>query len=153
MTPEQKLAELGLSLPNAPKPGAVYQPAVITGNRIYLSGHVSLDSEGKVIKGKLGREYSIEQGQEYAKIVALLMIATLKDNLGELSRVKKLVKTLGMVNSTMDFESHHLVINGYSECMRDVFGPEIGVGARSAVGMILPLGAAVEIEAIFEIEE
>ncbi|MEM6799964.1 MAG: RidA family protein [Bacteroidota bacterium] len=153
MTPEQKLQSLGISLPNAPKPGAVYQPAVISGNHIYLSGHVSLDAEGKVISGKLGSDYSIEQGQEFAKIVALLMIATLKDNLDDLSRVKKLVKTLGMVNSSLDFTSHHLVINGYSEMMRDIFGPEKGVGARSAVGMILPLGAAVEIEAIFEIEE
>ena len=103
MTPEQKLQELGIKLPEAPKPGAVYQPAVITGNRIYLSGHVSLDSAGKVIKGKLGREYTVKQGQEYARLVALLMISTLKENLGDLSRVKKLVKTLGMVNSALDF--------------------------------------------------
>lgn len=152
MTPEEKLAELGLSLPEAPEPGAVYQPAVISGNRIYLSGHVSLDPEKNVISGKLGREYTVEQGQEFAKLVALLMLSTLKENLGELSRVKKLIKSLGMVNSTLDFDKHHLVINGYSELMREVFGAEIGVGARSAVGMILPMAAAVEIEAIFEID-
>jgi len=153
MTPEQKLAELGLRLPEAPKPGAVYQPAVITGNLIYLSGHVCMDENKNFISGKLGRDYSIEQGQDLAKNVGLLMLATLKENLGELSRVKKLVKSLGMVNSTLDFDKQHLVINGYSELMREVFGPEIGIGARSAVGMILPMAVAVEIEAIFEIEE
>lgn len=152
MTPEQKIQELGLHLPKAPQPGAVYQPAVITGNLIYLSGHVCMDENGNFISGKLGKDYSIEEGQALAKNVGMLMLATLKSTLGDLSRVKKLVKTLGMVNSTLDFDKQHLVINGYSELMREVFGPERGVGARSAVGMILPMAVAVEIEAIFEVD-
>jgi len=152
MTPEQKLQSLGITLPNAPKPGAVYQPAVITGNRIYLSGHVSLDAEGKVISGKLGQDYTVEQGQEFARIVALLMIATLKDNLGDLSRVKKLVKTLGMVNAVPDFKQHPKVINGFSDLMVEVFG-DAGRVARSAVGMgFLPFQIAVEVEMVLEIE-
>ncbi|MEL6676328.1 MAG: RidA family protein [Bacteroidota bacterium] len=150
-TIEARLAELGLELPPAPAPGAVYQPAVITGNLIYLSGHVSMKPDGTFIQGKVGRDLSLEEGQAAARQVALLMLSTLKATLGSLDRMQQLVKTLGMVNSEPEFDQHHLVINGYSELMREVYGPGRGVGARSAVGMILPHAVAVEIEAIFEI--
>ena len=149
---ESRLEALGLSLPEPPSPGAVYQPAVITGNLIYLSGHVSMEADGTLIQGKVGRELSLEEGQYAARQVGLIMLATLKSKLGNLDRMKQIVKSLGMVNSDPEFSNHHLVINGYSELMREVYGPIKGVGARSAVGMILPHKVAVEIEAIFEIE-
>jgi enamine deaminase RidA (YjgF/YER057c/UK114 family) len=152
MTPETRLAELKLELPPAPKPVAVYKPLVITGNLAYISGHGPLKPDKTLITGRVGGDLDLEQGKAAARQVGLAILATLRSELGSLDRVKRLVKVLGMVNSTPEFRDHPQVINGCSELFRDLFGPENGVGARSAVGMgSLPGNIAVEIEAVFEL--
>lgn len=152
MTADARLAELNLELPPAPKPGGVYQPVVRVGNMLYVSGHGPLKPDKTLITGKVGVDLSEEEGYQAARQVGLAILATLKQNLGSLDRVKRLVKSLGMVNAASDFENHPAVINGYSNLMREIFGDEAGVGARSAVGMgSLPGNIAVEIEAIFEL--
>lgn len=150
--PEDRIAELGLQLPPPPKPVGLYKPALVTGNLLYVSGHGPLLDDGSLIKGRVGADLTLEEGKRAARQVGLAMLATIRAHLGSLNRVKRLVKTLGMVNSTPDFDQHSAVINGFSELMAEVFGPENGVGARSAVGAVLPLGIAVEIEAVFELE-
>ncbi len=151
-TPEQKLAELGLKIPEISKPIAAYTHAVRIGNLIFLSGKGPKNENGEYIIGKLGKDLSIEEGKHAAQRAALEHLAVLKAELGDLSKVKRIVKVLGMVNSTDDFTSHPQVINGYSELMQAVFGSK-GVHARSAVGHnSLPLGMAVEVEAIIEVE-
>jgi len=153
MNPEARLAELNLRLPPLPKPGGVYKPVVVAGGMAYVSGHVSRDAGGQLITGKVGEDLTMEQGKAAAREVALAILASLRAELGSLDRVKRLVKSLGMVNAAADFTQHPLVINGYSELMAEVFGPDAGVGARSAIGMgSLPGNVAVEIEAIFEIQ-
>ena len=152
MTAEARLKELKLELPPAPKPVAVYKPLVIAGNYAYVSGHGPLKPDKSLITGRVGDDLTLDQGKVAARQVGHAILATLRDQLGSLDRVKRLVKTLGMVNSTPDFPDHPKVINGFSELMADVFGPENGIGARSAVGMgSLPGNIAVEIEAIFEL--
>ena len=151
-TAEERLAALKLDLPPAPKPMGVYKPVVEIGNLLYVSGHGPLKSDKSLIIGRVGDTMSLEDGYLAARQVALAIVATLKAHLGSLDRVVRLVKTLGMVNSTHDFADHPKVINGYSDLMRDIFGEDHGVGARSAVGMgSLPGGIAVEIECILEI--
>jgi enamine deaminase RidA (YjgF/YER057c/UK114 family) len=153
MNAEARLAELKLELPPAPKPVAVYKPLVIAGNMAYVSGHGPLKPDKTTIDGRVGADLDLEGGKRAARQVGLAILATLRSELGSLNRVKRLVKTLGMVNATPDFRDHPQVINGFSELMADVFGKEKGIGARSAVGMgSLPGNIAVEIEAIFEIE-
>lgn len=153
MGADAKIQELHLTLPPAPKPMAVYKPAVIVGNVVYLSGHGPLQTDGKLILGKVGADLTVEQGKQAARQTGLAILATLRNSLGTLDKVKRLVKTLGMVNCPPDFKEQPQVINGYSELMADVFGKDAGIGARSAVGMgSLPNNMAVEIEAIFEIE-
>jgi enamine deaminase RidA (YjgF/YER057c/UK114 family) len=153
MNPETRLVELKLELPPAPKPVAVYRPLAIVGNLAYVSGHGPFKPDKSMITGRVGSDLDLEQGKAAARQVGLAMLATLRNELGSLNRVKRLVKTLGMVNSAPYFLEHPKVINGFSELMADVFGPENGVGARSAVGMgPLPGNIAVEVEAIFEIE-
>ncbi len=153
MNAESRLAELKLELPPAPKPVAVYKPLVIAGNLAYVSGHGPLKPDKTTIDGRVGADLDLEGGKRAARQVGLAILATLRSELGSLNRVKRLVKTLGMVNATPDFRDHPQVINGFSELMADVFGRENGIGARSAVGMgSLPGNIAVEIEAIFEIE-
>lgn len=150
--PETRIQELHLTLPPAPKPVAVYKPAVRVGNLLFVSGHGPLKADKTLITGRVGQDLKLEDGQAAAKQVGLAILATLKDTLGSLDKVKRLVKSLGWVNSTDDFVDHPKVINGYSELMRDVFG-EDGIGARSAIGTnVLPGNIAVEIEAIFEVE-
>lgn len=152
MSAESKLAELKLQLPPIPKPGGVYKPVVIVGNMAYCSGHVSLRSDGTIISGKVGSEVDQDFGKKAAEGAGLAILATLRHNLGSLDRVKRVVKTLGMVNSTADFHNHPEVINGCSELWKNVWGDENGVGARSAVGMgSLPRNCTVEVEAIFEL--
>jgi enamine deaminase RidA (YjgF/YER057c/UK114 family) len=152
MSAEAKLAELKLELPPAPKPMGVYKPIVIVGNLAYLSGHGPLKPDGTLLTGRVGGEVNQDAGYAAARQTGLAMLATLRANLGSLDRVKRVVKTLGMVNCTPDFEKHPAVINGCSELWAEVFGKEIGVGARSAVGMgSLPGNISVEIEAIFEV--
>lgn len=150
--PEKRLQELHLILPPAPKPIAVYKPLMVHGTLAFTSGHGPLKEDGKLILGRIGQDLTLEQGYQAARQTGLAILATLRANLGSLDKVKRLVKTLGMVNSTPEFFDHPKVINGFSELMADVFGPDAGIGARSAVGMGgLPGNMAVEIEAIFEV--
>lgn len=152
MSAESRLKELKLELPPAPKPVAVYRPLVIVGKMAYVSGHGPLKSDKTLITGRVGADLTLEQGKAAARQVGLAILATLRDQLGSLDRVKRLVKVLGMVNSAPDFLDHPKVINGCSELFADIWGPEDGMGARSAVGMgPLPGNIAVEIEAIFEL--
>ena len=149
--PELRITELGLELPTAPKPMGVYKPVLVIGNFLYVSGQGPLKSDGTLIKGKVGKELSMEEGKLAARQVGLAMLSTIKANIVDLNKIKRLVKVLGMVNSSPDFDQHPAVINGFSELMADVFGEDNGVGVRSAVGMILPANIAVEIEAMFEL--
>jgi enamine deaminase RidA (YjgF/YER057c/UK114 family) len=150
---EQRIQEMGLALPPPPAAGGVYHPVVITGNYLYVSGQVPFRNNGDLIKGKVGKELTLEEGQVAARQVGLVMLSTIKSQLGDLSRIKRLIKTLGMVNCLPDFEQHPQVINGFSQLMVDLLGEENGKGARSAVGMTLPLNVAVEIEAVFELNK
>lgn len=153
-SPEARLKELQITLPTPGRPMAKYKMAVRVGNMLYVSGHGPAKLSDKTpITGCCGKDLTLEQGKECARAVAINILATVRDQLGSLDKVKRLVKTLGMVNSTPDFTQHPAVINGYSELMAEVFGEDAGVGARSAVGMAaLPGNLAVEIEAIFEVE-
>ena len=153
MSAEARLAELNEELPPAPEAVGVYLPAVNVGKLCYTSGHLPLWPDGKMIKGKVGRDGDTEAGYAAARQCGLTILSTLKRHLGSLDKVKRVIKIVGMVNATEDFVEHPQVINGCSELMKTIFGEECGVGARSAVGMnSLPLGVMVEIEAIFEIE-
>lgn len=153
MSAEQKLEDLGLELPPAPKPVGVYKPLLVIGNMAYTSGHGPLKTDGSLIQGQIGADLDQQGGYDAARQTGLAILATLRSELGSLDRVKRVVKTLGLVNCTPDFESQPAVINGFSDLMVEVFGPEDGVGARSAVGAgSLPGNITVEIEAIFEIE-
>jgi enamine deaminase RidA (YjgF/YER057c/UK114 family) len=152
MSAESQLASLNLVLPPAPKPVAVYKPLVVSGNMAYVSGHGPLRTDGSLITGVVGRDLDLEAGKAAARQVGLAIIATLREQLGSLDRVHRLVKVLGMVNSAPDFYDHPKVINGCSELFASIWGPDCGIGARSAVGMgPLPGNIAVEIEAIFEL--
>ena len=153
MNAEAKIAELDLKLPPAPKPGGVYQPVLICGNFAYVSGHGPVLEDESNITGKVGIDLDTAEGKSAARQTGLAILASLRARLGSLDRVKQLVKSFGMVNATQDFANHPQVINGYSELMVEVFGPENGVGTRSAVGMgSLPNNIAVEIEAVFEVD-
>lgn len=152
-TPEQKLEQLGYKLPPVSKPIANYVKWVRVGNLLYTSGHGPTRVNGELIKGKIGAGMSVEQGYEAAQVTALQLLSTIKDAIGELAKVKRVVKVLGMVNCTPEFGDQPKVINGCSDLIVAVFG-ERGKHARSAVGMnALPNGMAVEIEVIIEIEE
>jgi enamine deaminase RidA (YjgF/YER057c/UK114 family) len=152
-SPEKRVQELHLTLPPAPKPVAVYKTAVKHGNLLFVSGHGPLKADKSLILGCVGKDLTLEQGKDAARQVGLAILATVKDTLGSLDKVKRLIKTLGWVNCTTDFTDQPKVINGFSELMKDVFGEEGGVGARSAVSAhTLPGGIAVEVECIFEIE-
>ena len=153
MSAEAKLQSLGLQLPPPPKAAGVYQAVVIFGNAAYVSGHGPLNADGSLTKGRVGDDLDLAAGKAAARQTGLAILATLKAKLGSLDRIKRLVKSLGMVQCTPEFKDHPAVINGYSELMGEVFGPDLGIGARSAVGMTsLPGNMAVEVEAIFEIE-
>ena len=144
---------LDLELPPAPKAIGLYKPIMIVGNLAYTSGHGPLQSNKTLITGRVGDELTIEQGFDAARQTGLATLATLIDNLGSLDRVVRLVKTFGLVHATPDFTDHPAVINGFSELMRDIFGDEHGIAARSAVGAVsLPAGMSVEVEAVFEIK-
>jgi len=152
MSAEARIVELKLELPTAPKPVAVYKPLVIAGHMAYVSGHGPLKPDKSLILGRVGADLDVAAGKLAARQVGLAILATLRAELGSLDRVKRLIKVLGMVNSTPDFRDHPAVINGCSELFADVWGREHGMGARSAVGMgSLPGNIAVEIEAIFEL--
>ena len=152
MSHEATFLSLCLELPPAPKPVAVYKPLVVFGTAAYVSGHGPLRTDGTLITGVVGGDLTMEEGKAAARQVGLAILATLREQLGSLDRVVRLVKLLGMVNSAPDFYDHPKVINGCSELFAEVFGEAAGIGARSAVGMgPLPGNIAVEIEAIFEI--
>jgi len=158
MTAEQrlqaKLAELGIELPPAPGAKGVYTPLLVQGNLAYASGHLPVRPDGELVTGRLGEGLDVETGYGAARLVGLGMLATLRSALGSLDRVRRVVKVLGAVNCTPDFTAQPAVINGFSELMVEVFGPEAGVAARSALGVAsLPLGVPVEVEALFEIGE
>lgn len=154
MSAEAKLTELGIELPPAPKPVGVYKPVMVTGKMAYLSGHGPLKPNKSLITGRLGLDLDVQAGYDAARLTGLGMLATLRDHLGALDRVKRLVKLLGLVCCTDDFDQQPAVINGCSELFRDVFGDDAGVAARSAIGTnALPGRIAVEIEAIFELND
>lgn len=148
----QNFAQTGLTLPPAPKPMGVYKPFLIDGNHLYVSGHGPLKNDGTSITGRVGDTLDIEEGKNAAQQVGLTILSTIVSNLGSLDKVKRVIKVLGMVNCTADFEKHPYVINGCSELFKKVWGEENGVGVRSAVGMgSLPGNIPVEIEALFEL--
>ncbi len=152
MTPESRLTELGLELPPAPKPVAVYRPLVVFGQAAYVSGHGPVRTDGTLITGVVGKDLDPDAAKLAARQVGLAILATLRSQLGSLDRVRRVVKVLGMVNSAPDFYDHPKVVNGCSELFADIWGAENGIGARSAVGMgPLPGNIAVEIEVIFEL--
>ncbi|MES1187920.1 MAG: RidA family protein [Myxococcales bacterium] len=152
MDADARFAELNLELPPAPKPVGVYKPMVVVGNLAYLSGHGPLRADKSLITGKVGQDLTLEEGKLAARQVGLGLLATLKAQLGSLTRVRRVVKVLGMVNAVPTFTEHPTVINGASELFAAVWGPDEGVGARSAVGMgSLPTNIAVEIEMIVEL--
>ena len=149
-TPEDRLAELGIALPAPMKAVANYVPFVISGNQLFVSGQVSV-MDGALMKGRLGEDLELSAGQHAARACGINLIAQCKAALGELSRVKRVVKLGGFVNCAPDFTDIPQVINGCSDLMVDVFG-EAGRHARSAVSCpVLPLGVAVEIDGVFEI--
>ena len=152
MTPEERLAAMHVTLPPAPKPVAVYKPIVISGAHVFVSGHGPLRADKTLITGVVGKDLDLVAGKEAARQVGLAILATLRQELGSLDRIGRLVKVLGMVNSAADFYEQPKVINGCSELFAEIWGEDRGVGARSAVGMgPLPGNIAVEIEAIFEL--
>ena len=150
MTADEKLKSL--ELPPAPKAVGVYKPALTIGNMCYTSGHLPVNTDGSLITGTVGKDVDQQAGYDAARQSGLTMLATLKSHLGELDKIKRVVKIFGMVSCTPEFTQQPAVINGCSELMAEVFGDDIGVGTRSAVGVsALPLGVTVEIEAIFEL--
>ena len=149
---QTKLKERQLILPPAPPPGGVYHPVVVIGNTLYVSGQPPLRTDGSKITGRLGDDLDTAAGYAAARQVGLTMLATIQTHFGDLNRIKRLIKVLGMVNCHPDFSEQPQVINGFSELMVELWGEDNGRGARSAVGMMLPGQIAVEIEAIFEID-
>ena len=150
---DTRLAELGLTLPTAPKPMATYSTAVRLGELLYVSGTGPLRADGTYMSGRLGADLDVATGQAAAKLCALAMLATVRAHVGSLDRVARVVKVLGFVNATPEFVDHPKVINGFSDLMVQLFG-EAGLGARSAVGApSLPSGIAVEVEAIFQLRD
>ena len=153
-SPEENFAALGLTLPPAPKPLGVYKPGLLVGQFYYVSGHGTVQTDGSLIIGRIGKDLDIEEGKLAARQVGLAILATLKAQLGSLNRIKRVIKVLGMVNATDDFLRHPYVINGCSELFAQVWGEENGIGVRSAVGMgTLPDNIPVEIEAVFELND
>ena len=152
MSPDERFSALQLALPPAPKPVGVYKPCLISGNLCYVSGHGPVKIDGTLILGRIGKAMTMEEGKLAAQQVGLAILATLIHHLGSLNKIKRVVKVLGMVNCTPGFEKHPYVINGCSELFAKVWGDDLGVGVRSAVGMgSLPDNISVEIEALFEL--
>ena len=150
---EQKIRELGLELPMLPVSKGIYKRCLEVGNLLYVSGHVSVNVDGTMITGKLGKDLDEEEGHRAARQCGLAILSGIKAQLGSLDRIKRVVKLLGMVNATAEYEKHPLVINGCSELFATLLGEENEIGVRSAVGMgSLPGNVAVEIEAIFELQ-
>ena len=154
MSAEKRLEELGIELPSVPSVMGLYRPVLVVDGMAYTSGHGPLQGDGTLLTGRLGVNMSTEEGFQAARLTGLELLASLRDTLGSLDRVDRLVKTLGLVQATPDFQDHPAVINGFSELMRQVFGEDAGVAARSAFGVAsLPAGMAVEIEAVFRVKD
>lgn len=150
-SPSERIKTLKLVLPPAPPPAGLYKPILVVDNFLYVSGQGPMNNDGTLMTGRAGDDLGLEEAKLGARQVGLTMLSTIVTHFGSVDKIKRIVKTLGMVNSTPDFGDQPLVINGFSELMADVFGPDNGVGVRSAVGMILPGGIPVEIEAMFEL--
>lgn len=149
---DEQFEKLGLTLPPAPAPVGVYKPYVVDGKYLYLSGHGPVQNDKSLIIGRIGRDITPEEGKLAARQVGLTMLSTIKTNLGSLNKIKRVIKVLGMVNCTSEFEKHPFIINGCSELFAQVWGDENGVGTRSAIGFgSLPDNIPVEIEALFEL--
>jgi len=151
--PSERIKALGLQLPPAPPPAGLYKPVLVVDNFLYVSGQGPMQANGTLMVGRLGDDLNLGQGKLAAEQVGLTMLSTIITHFGSVDKIKRVVKVLGMVNSTPEFGQQPLVINGFSELMADVFGNENGVGVRSAVGMILPGNIPVEIEAMFELHK
>lgn len=147
----QQIKEMNLQFPPAPKPAGVYRPILVIDKFLYVSGQAPVNFDGSLMQGRVGDDISLEEGKLAARQVGLTMLSTILTHFGDIDKVKRVVKVLGMVNCTPDFQRQPLVMNGFSELMADVFGKEYGIGARSAVGMMLPDGIPVEVEAMFEL--
>ena len=152
MSPQNRLQALGITLPAPATPAAAYVPYTRTGNLVFLSGHIAR-RDGKPWVGQLGVNITTAEGQQAARAVAIELMGTLQAAVGDLSRVRRIVKVMSLVNSVPTFTEQHLVTNGCSELLQEVFGKEVGTHARSAFGVAqIPLGACVEIELIAEVE-
>jgi enamine deaminase RidA (YjgF/YER057c/UK114 family) len=152
MSAHHAFETLGLALPPAPKPAGVYKPCLVDGRHVYVSGHGPVLPDGSLITGRIGLDLDKDAGKNAARQVGLTILATLTANFGSLDKIKRVIKVLGMVNATPEFGDHPFVINGCSELFSAVWGPDHGIGVRSAVGMgSLPGNIAVEIEALFEL--
>lgn len=149
---EKNLAKLKLKLPPPPPLGGVYKPVVVIDKMLYVSGQGPMRNDGSYICGRLGEDLNLDEGYQAARQVGLTMLSTIQSQIGDLNQIKRLIKTLGMVNSSPGFKDHPQVMNGYSDLIVKLLGDDLGKGARSAVGMILPGNIAVEIEAIFELK-
>lgn len=150
MTPEENLAPYINLLPNAPTPGGVYSPCLIIDKMVYVSGHLPFYKDGNYPVGKIGDDMNIETAKIAARQVAYNIIATLKAHIGSLDKIERVVKVLGMLNTTPDFKNHADVMNGCTEFFKEIWGEPFGLGVRSAVGMAsLPKGVPVEVEATF----
>ena len=152
MKNSETIKKLGLIFPPSPKPLGVYRPTLVVDHFLYVSGHGPVNNDGSLIKGKVGADLDREEGKAAARQVGLTMLSTIINNYGDIDNIKRIIKVLGMVNATPDFKWHPYVINGFSELMVEVFGEEMSIGVRSAVGMSLPQNIAVEIEAHFELK-
>jgi enamine deaminase RidA (YjgF/YER057c/UK114 family) len=152
LTPDQNFEKLNLNLPPAPSPLGVYKPYLIDGKYLYVSGHGTVQDDGSLIIGRVGKDLTLDEAKLAAQQVGLAILSTIKKNIGSFNKIKRVIKVLGMVNCTGDFERHPYVINGCSELFANVWGVENGIGVRSAVGMgSLPDNIPVEIEAVFEL--
>ena len=153
MSAEKKLESLGLVLPPAPTPAGVYKPCLIDGKYLFVSGHGPVREDKTLMVGRVGKDVDMEQGKiRPGQGVGLTILSSIKSKLGSLDKIKRVIKVLGMVNAVPEFEQHPYVINGCSELFAQLWGDDLGVGVRSAVGMgSLPNNISVEIEAMFEL--
>lgn len=153
MSVEQRVKELKLELPPAPKPAGTYVPGVLVGNLLFMSGVGPNRADGGFVSGKVGKDLTVEQGYDAARLVGLTMLSNIRAVLGSLDRIERVVKVLGMVNAVPEFNEHPKVINGFADLFVEVLGADRGKGARSAVGMgSLPRQIAVEVEMILQVK-
>jgi enamine deaminase RidA (YjgF/YER057c/UK114 family) len=152
MSIEKRLAELNLALPQSAPSKGIYKKCLVVGDLLYVSGHVSINNDGSLIKGKLGKDISDDEGKAAARQAGLAILSSIKEHFGNFDKIKRVVKLLGMVNCIPEYENQPVIINGCSELYVQLWGDDNGKGVRSAVGMgSLPGNVAVEIEAIFEL--